>query len=113
MNRRLVGSWHMREVMVERGVSVQDLLRALPEYDIRISQSQVYREISGKQKTFSMKFIAVFCDIVGCSMNDIFTVGFLEAVPTPVSPAGADLPRIGNVEREYRGSDYPPLRPLL
>lgn len=113
MHRRTVGSWHMREVMRERGVSVQDLLRALPEYDIRMSQSQVYREISGKQKTFSMQFAAVFCDIVDCSMNDIITVGFLEAVPTPKSPTGADLPRIGTVEHEYRSSAFPPLRPLL
>ena len=81
MAARLDYRWHLRQVMVTRGMfSTTDLIGPLTDRDITLSSSQVYRLVTDRPERLSLKILMALLDILGCTMDDLIE---------PVAAAGA------------------------
>jgi DNA-binding Xre family transcriptional regulator len=58
--------------MAERGMfKTTDLAPRLAEHGIRLSESQVWRLVTGKPERLSLQVLVVLCDILACEPNDL------------------------------------------
>lgn len=72
MTRKLDYRWHLRQVMVSRGMfATTDLSGPLVERGIQLSSSQVYRLVVERPERLSLKVLMALLDILGCSMEEL------------------------------------------
>ncbi len=64
--------WRLRLLLSERGVfHAADLTPLLAEHGVRLSESQVWRLVTGKPERLNLHTLMVLCDILDCTPNDL------------------------------------------
>ncbi len=64
--------WRLRVLMAERGMfQTTELQPRLAEHGIRLSDSQVWRLVTGKPERLSLQVLTVLCEILGCEPGEL------------------------------------------
>lgn len=85
MARELDYEWRLRQQMAARGMfSASDLAPHLAARGMRLSDSQVWRLVTGKPERLNLRALIALCDILSCSPNDLIE---------PIERAGASRKR--------------------
>jgi DNA-binding Xre family transcriptional regulator len=67
--------WNLRIRLAEHGIYKSSELRPLlAEHGIRLSDSQVWRLITGRPERLNLNLLAVLCELLGCTPNELITV---------------------------------------
>ena len=73
--RRIGFRWNLRTVMAQRGLwKTTELMPLLKSRGINLSESQVYRLVTGTPERIPARTFAALCDILDCEPNDLFEV---------------------------------------
>jgi DNA-binding Xre family transcriptional regulator len=87
--RRIGFKWHLRHLMAQRNLWKSTELHALLESrGINLSESQVYRLVTGTPERIPARTFAALCDILDCAPGDLF-----EPFVEMRAAATADAPR--------------------
>lgn len=74
--------WRLRVLMAERGMfKTTDLQPRLAEQGIRLSDSQVWRLVTGKPERLSLQLLVVLCEILDCDPGELIRRREAEAPP--------------------------------
>lgn len=72
--------WRLRELMALRGLfATADLAPLLAAHGIKLSDSQVWRLITGRPERLNLRLLIVLCEILDCKPDDL--IEREEAVP--------------------------------
>lgn len=64
--------WRLRLLLAERGVfHASDLGPLLAAHGVTLSESQVWRLVTGKPERLNLHTLMVLCDILQCTPNDL------------------------------------------
>lgn len=64
--------WRLRPLLAEHGVfSSSDLVPLLAERGVRLSDTQVWRLVTGKPERLNLHTLMVLCEILDCTPNDL------------------------------------------
>lgn len=87
--RRISFHWNLRTVMAQRNLwKTTDLRPLLISRGINLSDSQVYRLVTGTPDRIPARTFAALCDILDCSPNDLFEPYVqMQAAATANAPA--------------------------
>lgn len=79
--------WRLRELMALRGLfATADLAPLLAAHGIKLSDSQVWRLITGRPERLNLRLLIVLCEILDCKPDDL--IERVEAVPVKKRAAG-------------------------
>lgn len=72
MTGELDYEWKLRLLLAERGIFTSKPLGALlAEHGIRLSESQVWRMVTGKPERLNLQVLVALCKILDCTPNDL------------------------------------------
>src|SRR5512138_3351437 len=72
MASRLGYAWHLRLRMAEQGMfNSPELAAALRERGVTLSDSQVWRLVTGTPERLNLRVLVALCDILGCTPNEL------------------------------------------
>ncbi len=64
--------WRLRVLMAENGMfKAIDLAPRLVAHGIRLSDSQVYRLVTGRPERLNLRLLMVICEILGCEPGEL------------------------------------------
>jgi DNA-binding Xre family transcriptional regulator len=64
--------WRLRVLMAENGMfKAIDLAPRLAEHGIRLSDSQVWRLVTGRPERLNLRLMVVLCEILGCEPGEL------------------------------------------
>jgi len=64
--------WRLRVLMAENGMfKAIDLAPRLAEHGIRLSDSQVWRLVTGRPERLNLRLLVVLCEILGCEPDEL------------------------------------------
>jgi len=64
--------WRLRVLMAENGMfKAIDLAPRLAEHGIRLSDSQVWRLVTGRPERLNLRLLVVLCEILGCEPGEL------------------------------------------
>ena len=64
--------WRLRLLMAEHGIfHTSDLAPLLAERGVTLSESQVWRLVTGKPERLNLHTLMVLCEILDCTPNDL------------------------------------------
>ncbi len=64
--------WRLRALMAEHGMfKATDLGPRLAEHGIRLSDSQVWRLVTGRPERLNLRVLVVLCEILGCEPGEL------------------------------------------
>jgi DNA-binding Xre family transcriptional regulator len=64
--------WRLRVLMAENGMfKAIDLAPRLAEHGIRLSDSQVWRLVTGRPERLNLRVLVVLCEILGCESGEL------------------------------------------
>ena len=64
--------WRLRVLMAERGMfKASDLAPRLAEHGVRLSDSQVWRLVTGRPERMNLRVLMVLCEILGCEPGEL------------------------------------------
>lgn len=87
--RRIGYRWHLRTLMAQRNLwKSTELLPLLQSRGISLSESQVYRLVTGTPERIPARTFAALCDILDCTPSELF-----EPVVEMRAAATANAPR--------------------
>ena len=102
--------WRLRVLMAENGLfRAIDLIPRLREHGIRLSDSQVFRLVTGRPERLNLRLLMVLCEILGCEPGELVRRTDV-AAPAKEEPASGreirkDLkPKQARLKRPTRGS---------
>ena len=102
--------WRLRVLMAERGMfKATDLAPRLAEQGIRLSDSQVWRLVTGRPERLNLRVLVVLCEILGCEPGELVRRSDV-AAPIAAEPASSktlakDLqPKRARLRRPSAGS---------
>jgi DNA-binding Xre family transcriptional regulator len=96
--------------MAEKGMfKAIDLTPRLAEHGIRLSDSQVWRRVTGRPERLNLRLLAVLCEILGCDPGELVrrtdVSVAVEKEPASRGQIGKDLkPRRVRLKRPTRGA---------
>ncbi|BDZ50500.1 hypothetical protein GCM10025867_48360 (plasmid) [Frondihabitans sucicola] len=71
--RRIGFHWKLRAVMAQHNLwKSTDLMPLLKSRGVNLSESQIYRLVTGSPERIPARTFAVLCDIFDCTPNDLF-----------------------------------------
>jgi DNA-binding Xre family transcriptional regulator len=71
--RRIGYNWKLRTLMAQRNLwKTTELMPLLQSRGINLSESQVYRLVTGTPERIPARTFAALCDILDCTPNDLF-----------------------------------------
>src|SRR5438445_512569 len=80
--------WRLRVLMAENGMfKAIDLAPRLAEHGIRLSDSQIYRLVTGRPERVNLRLMMVLCEILGCEPGELVKRTDVAAV-ADTEPAG-------------------------
>lgn len=80
--------WRLRALLAERGVfSSAELVPLLAEHGVRLSDTQVWRLVTGKPERLNLNTLMVLCEILDCTPNDL--INRVDGAATPQLPKRA------------------------
>ncbi|WP_345764773.1 helix-turn-helix domain-containing protein [Diaminobutyricibacter sp. McL0608] len=75
MIRRVEHGWRLRELMAARGMTtISDLIPHLADRGISLSDSQLYRLLSGTPERINLTLLGAILDTLDCSFEDLVPV---------------------------------------
>jgi DNA-binding Xre family transcriptional regulator len=94
--------WRLRVVMAEHGMfKANELTPRLAEHGIRLSDSQVWRMVTGRPERLNLRVLVVLCEIFDCDVNEL--VRRVEtAKPRAKEPASAGAIKKGLRPKQAR-----------
>ena len=112
MARQLDYEWRLRLRMAERGIfTSKSLVGLLAEHGIALSESQVWRLVTGKPERLNLHVLVVLCEILDCTPNDLIqpvqTSGSarLERRSAAKAGAGEIVPKRARIRRPANRRD--------
>lgn len=64
--------WRLRLLMAERGMfKATDLGARLAEHGVGLSDSQVWRLVTGRPERLNLRVLMVLCEILGCEPGEL------------------------------------------
>jgi DNA-binding Xre family transcriptional regulator len=102
--------WRLRVVMAERGMfRAIDLAPQLLEHGIRLSDSQVWRLVTGRPERLNLRLLMVLCEILECEPGELVRrtklASAVEKEPASSGQIPKDLkPKQVRLKRPSRGS---------
>lgn len=64
--------WRLRPLLAEHGVfTAAQLAPLLAEHGVRLSETQVWRLLTGKPERLNLHTLMVLCEILGCTPGDL------------------------------------------
>ncbi len=64
--------WRLRVLMAEQGMfKATDLAPRLAEHGVRLSDSQVWRLVTGRPKRLNLRMLMVLCEILDCDPGEL------------------------------------------
>ncbi|MGH3610618.1 MAG: helix-turn-helix domain-containing protein [Pseudonocardiaceae bacterium] len=102
--------WRLRVLMAERGTfRAIDLAPRLVEHGIRLSDSQVWRLVTGRPERLNLRLLMVLCEILDCEPGELVRRADVARVAEkPAASAGQigkDLkPKQVRLKRPSRGT---------
>ncbi len=88
MASRLGYAWHLRLRMAEQGMfNSPELAAALRVRGVTLSDSQVWRLVTGTPERLNLRVLVALCDILGCTPNELIEPMELR-VERPAAGAG-------------------------
>jgi len=64
--------WRLRILMAEQGMfKAADLAPRLAEHGVRLSDSQVWRMVTGRPERMNLRVLMVLCEILGCELSEL------------------------------------------
>jgi len=64
--------WRLRVLMAEQGMfKATDLTPRLAEHGVRLSDSQVWRLVTGRPERLNLRVLMVLCEILGCEPGEL------------------------------------------
>jgi len=64
--------WRLRPLLAQRGIfSSSELVPLLAEHGVRLSDTQVWRLVTGKPERLNLHTLMVLCEILACTPNDL------------------------------------------
>lgn len=64
--------WRLRVLMAERGMfKANELAPRLAEHGIRLSDSQVWRLVTGRPERLNLRLLMVLCEILACEPSEL------------------------------------------
>lgn len=81
--------WRLRVLMAEQGMfKAADLAPRLAEHGIKLSDSQVWRMVTGRPERLNLRVLVVLCKILDCEPGEL--IASTEApVPSAKEPASS------------------------
>ena len=94
--------WRLRIVMAEHGMfKANELTPRLAEHGIRLSDSQVWRMVTGRPERLNLRVLVVLCEIFDCDVGEL--VRSVEtAKPRAKEPASAGAIKTGLRPKQAR-----------
>lgn len=81
--------WRLRLLMAEHGMfKANDLGPRLAEHGIRLSDSQVWRLVTGRPERMNLRVLMVLCEILDCELSELLRRSDV-AAPAAREPASA------------------------
>ena len=81
--------WRLRLLMAEQGMfKSSDLTPRLAEHGIRLSDSQVWRLVTGRPERLNLRMLVVLCEILGCEPGELVRRTDVQA-PAAKEPASS------------------------
>jgi DNA-binding Xre family transcriptional regulator len=81
--------WRLRVLMAERGMfKAADLAPRLAEHGIHLSDSQVWRMVTGRPERLNLRVLVVLCEILDCDPGEL-VASTEAAVPSVKEPASS------------------------
>jgi DNA-binding Xre family transcriptional regulator len=102
--------WRLRALMAEHGMfKAIDLAPRLAEHGIRLSDSQVWRLVTGQPERVNLRLLVVLCEILGCEPGELVrrtdVAAAVEKEPASAGQIRKDLkPKRARLKRPARGS---------
>ena len=90
MTNAYVISWNIRQLMAAKGLyQTTDLVPLMAEHGVSLSREQIYRLVTSTPSRLNLEVLAAFCDILGCTPNDLITyTRATEAIPAKRTASG-------------------------
>jgi|SRR5450755_1800480 DNA-binding Xre family transcriptional regulator len=64
--------WRLRELMAQRGIfTAKELAPHLAAHGVRLSDSQVWRLVTGRPERLNLGVLVVLCEILDCTPSDL------------------------------------------
>lgn len=64
--------WALRERMAQHGIfTAKELAPHLAAHGVRLSDSQVWRLVTGRPERLNLRTLVVLCEILDCTPNDL------------------------------------------
>ena len=103
MKRRIEYDWRLRELMAARGMTtISDLLPHLTDRGIQLSDSQLYRLLSGTPERMNLTLLTAILDTLDCTFEDL--------VPYNIAASPAREQATGTVPASSRRDAIRPVR---
>jgi DNA-binding Xre family transcriptional regulator len=102
--------WRLRVLMAENGMfKAIDLAPRLAEHGIRLSDSQVWRLVTGRPERVNLRLMMVLCEILGCEPGELVKRTDVAAVADKEPARGGQIhsdlkPKQVRLKRPARGS---------
>ncbi|WP_139007405.1 helix-turn-helix domain-containing protein [Arthrobacter crystallopoietes] len=94
-------TWNIRQLMAAKGLfHTTDMVPLLAERGIKLSREQVYRLVTSTPARLNLEVLAAFCDILGCTPNDLISFTARNAEKPSDQTASGETPgprRIGDL----------------
>jgi len=104
--------WRLRLLMAERGLfHTSELAPLLAERGVELSDSQVWRLVTGKPERLNLHTLMVLCDILDCTPNDLIRRVEAPAETTPRRRRAAGETRAADIEPKPARIRRPRRRP--
>lgn len=102
--------WRLRVLMAEHGMfRAIDIAPRLAEHGIRLSDSQVWRLVTGRPERLNLRLLMVLCEILDCEPSELVrrtdTPAAAEKEPASAAQIRKDLrPKQVRLKRPTRGT---------
>lgn len=87
--------WRLRQLMAQRGLfTASQLAPLLAAHGVRLSDSQVWRLVTGRPERLNLRTLVVLCEILDCTPDDLIERVQAEAPKKRAAAgraAGADI----------------------
>jgi DNA-binding Xre family transcriptional regulator len=102
--------WRLRVLMAENGMfKATDLTPRLREHGIRLSDSQVWRLVTGRPERVNLRLLMVLCEILGCEPGELVRRSDVAATVKEEPASSREIrkglkPKRVSLKRSARGS---------
>lgn len=108
-------AWHLRRLLADKGIYATTALGPLlADRGITLSETQVYRLVTGTPERLNLRTLTALCDILSCTPNDLIeplpTTASAQATGTTARPRPTAAPSTAAKTRAPRRADITPKR---